>query len=130
MGDVRVLVYCPDRNLEQWIDSELETEPVIIQVSITIREVVRALIVDPPPRAQLLVADFACMTAIDALDLHQLRERGWFGAIIGVGEVSTDLRKSLRIDRVVRPRVRSALRNAVSAIGLHRPTTPLHRISG
>ena len=123
----RCLVYSPDRSLEPWIDSELDGETLIVQAALSARQVVRALVDDPPPRAQLLITEFASMSALDALLLHQLRERGWFGAIIAIGGLSADLKKSLRIELVVRSRVRGALRSVVANVNLDRPTVRMER---
>jgi len=130
MPQVRALVYAPDRQLLEWIDRELGQVAVIVQVAISVRQVVRALVDDPPPRAQLLIADIANMSAIDVLHLHQIRDRGWFGAILAIGRVSSDLSKSLRVDKVVRPCGTNALRNTVEAIGLDRPTVRIARLDG
>jgi hypothetical protein len=64
------------------------------------------------------------MSAADVLQLHAIRDGGWFGALIAIGNVSDDLTKSLNIDRVLaRPLVDEVFRKAVNQVGLDRPTT-------
>jgi len=103
-GDViRAMVFAPDPKLVGWIEAELTRRGVTWQIARSIEHVVAGLVEDPPPRAQVLVADFGPMSPIDVLQMHAIRDRGWFGIIIGLGDVSADLRSSLRIETVLGP---------------------------
>ena len=123
------IAYAPDSEVASWIEHELVGERASLQLARAIREVVAALIEDPPPRPQMSIIDFDTLTPAQVLDLHRIREQGWFGSIIALGEVSDDLRASLNIDQVIpRPFRTDVLRKAVRALGLMRPTTKMTRL--
>ncbi len=112
---VRVLVHAPAPTRATWIEAELNHRSIVVQLGFSISQVLSALIEDPPPRPQLLVADFDELAAGAVMDLHMLREQGWFGRIIALGHVSTSLRTSLMIDQVVgAPFTRGTLRQIVT----------------
>jgi hypothetical protein len=111
---IRVLVYAPAPECVGWIEEELARDDVIMQVARSVRDLVSALVEDPPPRPQLLVADLDAMNAGELLHLHAIREQGWFGTIVGLGTVPLPLRASLGVEKVIAaPYPRNALRAAV-----------------
>ena len=120
----RVLVLVPDPLLASWVETELHAEGVVLQTARSVADVVAALVEDPPPRAQALVVDIDVLDAVDVLRLHAIREGGWFGAVIALGEVPAALRRSLNIEHVI-PRgvTPGVLREALADIGPTRPTT-------
>jgi hypothetical protein len=98
----------------------------MVQIGFSVAQVVSALVEDPPPRPQILVADFDDMSAGELMHLHVLREQGWFGRIIALGGVPPALRSSLAIERVLAvPRARHALRDAITNAGFLAATTKL-----
>lgn len=125
-GDqVRVLVYAPSPTRSAWIETEL-AHKAIVQIAFSVEHVVAALVEDPPPRPQILVADFDDMDAGELMHLHVLREQGWFGRIIALGDLPPALRSSLAIERVLgAPYVRDALRDVITETGFVAPTTKL-----
>lgn len=115
---LRVLVLAADATLT-WIVDELTNAAITLQVTSSVDHVVAALVSDPPPRATILVCDFDTLDAAQLVELHQVRERGWCGVIIGLGNVPAPVRKSLAVTHVFAPPfVRHALRNAVAGAGL------------
>jgi hypothetical protein len=71
------------------------------------------------------------MDAAQTMQLHQIRERGWFGTVIGLGRVPDPLRTSLAIGMVIAPPYRkNMLRNAVSRAGIGLATTKIPTIDG
>jgi hypothetical protein len=125
----RVLLYAPAADVMRWIEAELVDQPIALQIARTVPEIVRVLVEDPPPRPQLLVADVDAIAPADVLGLHDIRDRGWFGSVIALGEVSAPLRASLNIERVLaRPLERYALRDAVIEVGLGNKTTRMPRV--
>lgn len=123
---LRVLVYAPAEARASWIETELADEAVMVQIGFSIEQVVSALVEDPPPRPQILVADFDDIKPGELMHLHVLREQGWFGRIIALGGVPSSLRRSLLIEHVLRPPfARDALRTVITSTGFAAPTTKL-----
>lgn len=121
LGDhaqVRVLVYARQAPRASWVETELQHRTVIVQLGFSVAQVVSALVEDPPPRPQILVADFDDMDAGELFHLQVLREQGWFGRIIALGDVPETLCQSLSIERVIgTPFPRDALRDAITEPG-------------
>jgi len=127
---VRVLVLAGDATLE-WIEEEFAGQPITWQVARSVPQAVSALVEDPPPRATILVCDFDAVDAAQTMQLHQIRERGWFGTVIGLGRVPDPLRTSLAIGMVIAPPYRkNMLRNAVSRAGIGLATTKIPTVDG
>ncbi|HEY1816603.1 MAG TPA: hypothetical protein VGG74_29855 [Kofleriaceae bacterium] len=128
---IRAVVYVVDAERGKWVDEELADEPITVQVARSVEQVVSALVDDPPPRAQILVLDVDSIAPIDLLQLHQIRERGWFGAIVALGQVPAALRSSLSIAHVLMPPLRkNSLRNTITRAGIAMPTTRMPKIDG
>lgn len=108
----RVLVYAPGL-WEDFVEGEL-AGCAIVQSCRSFAMAVAALLDDPPPRAQVLVVDFDALSALDLVALCSLRERGWFGAVVAIGDVDQGLAYAANIAHVVRPPCSSgALRSAL-----------------
>lgn len=123
---VRVLVYAPSPPRASWIETELADRSVMMQIGYSVEHVVSALVEDPPPRPQVLIADFDDIAALDVMRLHVLREQGWFGRIIAIGSVPSALRLSLAIEHVLSaPLVRDALRDLMASLSFNTETTRL-----
>lgn len=97
--NTRALVFAPDH--ETWVKSELAGTGLTVDIASSIRDVVYALIDEPPPRAQILIIDFSAITAGELLHLHSIREQGWFGNVIAIGRIPASLRKSMNVERSV-----------------------------
>ncbi len=112
---MRAIAYAPDPEQQAWIESELALLRITLQVSRSVKDLVAALIDDPPPRPQLLFADLQAMTPAEILHLHSIREQGWFGSVFALGKTSIALCQSMRIERVLTaPLLRSTLRQALA----------------
>jgi hypothetical protein len=123
---IRVLVYAPAAARASWVEAELQDKAVMTQIGFSVAHVVSALVEDPPPRPQILVADFDALSPAEVMHLHVLREQGWFGRIVALGSVPTALRSSLAIDHVLgAPYVQDALRDVIIHAGLVAETTKL-----
>ncbi|HEY6036588.1 MAG TPA: hypothetical protein VIV58_20055 [Kofleriaceae bacterium] len=126
---MRVLALAGDATLP-WIEDELTHETITLQVARSVPHVVSALVEDPPPRATILVCDFDALGAAETMQLHQIRERGWFGTIIGLGRVPDPLRVSLSIGVVIGLPYRAGmLRNAIAGAGIGLATTKIPTLS-
>ena len=123
---VRVLVYAPSSARASWIEAELADRSVMMQIGFSVEHVVSALVEDPPPRPQILIADFDDIAPLDVMRLHVLREQGWFGRIIALGSVPSALRLSLAIEYVLpAPLARDALRDVITNLSFSTETTKL-----
>lgn len=123
---IRVLVYAPAAARASWVETELQDKTVMTQIGFSVAHVVSALVEDPPPRPQILVADFDAINPGEIMHLHVLREQGWFGRIIALGNVPPSLRSSLAIEHVLgAPYVRDALRDVITHAGAVTETTKL-----
>jgi hypothetical protein len=112
---IRTLVYAPEPSRAQWIERELSHAPITIQVGRRVRTVVAALVRDPPPRPDILVVDFDAVSPAELLELHAVRQEGWFGRLIALGSVSPELCTTLGIDHVLQePLVRDSLLDCVA----------------
>jgi hypothetical protein len=128
---IRALVYVLDDARMQWVEEELADEPITMQIARSAAQAVTSLVDDPPPRAQILIVDVDALAPVDLLQLHQIRERGWFGAVIALGTVPAPLRSSLSIGHVLAPPLRrNALRNTITRAGIALPTTRMPKIDG
>lgn len=120
---VRVLIYAPSEIRATWIEAELRDRNIMVQIAYSVAQLVSALVEDPPPRPQILIADFDALDPGELMHLHVLREQAWFGRIVALGEVPPTLRRSLAIERVLTaPFVRDALRDVVTTAGSAGPT--------
>jgi len=123
---IRVLVYAPSPARASWVEAELADRAVMVQIGFSVEHVVSALTEDPPPRPQILVADFDDMSGGELFHLHTLREQGWFGRIIALGNLPTSLRSSLAIEHVLRPPfIDGALREVITNAGFANTTSKL-----
>lgn len=123
---LRVLVYAPSPSRASWVESELQDRAVMVQIGFSVEHVVSALVEDPPPRPQILIADFDDISPLEIMRLHVLREQGWFGRIVALGTVPNALRMSLAIEHVLgAPYVRDALRDMITNAGFVTETTRL-----
>ena len=115
---VRVLVYARRPERASWVEDELKYHAVMTQLGFSVEHLVSALVEDPPPRPQILIADFDDMNAGELLHLQNLREQGWFGRIIALGDVPSELCASLSIERVIpAPFTPGSLRDAIAEPG-------------
>jgi len=123
---IRVLVFAPSESRLSWIESELVDEPVMVQIGHSVSQVVSALVEDPPPRPQVLIADFDAMNGGEIMHLHLLREQGWFGRIIALGNLPASLKSSLAVEHALRPPFATgALRDVIAASTFDTSTTKL-----
>jgi hypothetical protein len=123
MPPVRVMLYAPDE--DNMLALEHALDGVMLTVALGTQSLVAALTLDPPPRPQVLVIDVESMSGADLLELHRLRDNGWFGTIIAVGAVPETLRRSLRIDTVLVGPAPNMLRAAIARVPFEACTTKI-----
>src|SRR5215471_18340791 len=97
----RVLIFAPDPLVLRWIDHELFGERVTTQVVESLAEVVTTLTLVPPPWPQFLIIDVAAISSCDTDMLRAIREAGWPGVVIAIGDASRDQLLSLGVDLVL-----------------------------
>lgn len=126
----RVLVYAPDPELRLWIEHELFGERVTSQIVDSLGDVATTLTLVPPPWPQLLIVDVTAISSGDVETLRAVRESGWSGVVIAIGEPSETLHRALGIDLALpATRTPEALRTAMKHVGVERPTVPLRRLA-
>jgi hypothetical protein len=99
----QTIVFVAQEERRRWVEGELGRARCTVQTARSVAHVVSALIEDPPPRPQVLVIDLESVAAGDLFGLHQVREQGWCGTIVALGAVSSSLRQSLKITRIITP---------------------------
>jgi hypothetical protein len=123
---VRAIIFSPATERERWIEAELARARAMIQIGYSVRQLVMALCEDPPPRPQILIVDMDSLAPAEVVQLHAIRERGWFGTIVALGNVPPALRRSLQIEKVLTvPFVEDAL---VDTLAQHRHNTMAHTL--
>ena len=106
---IHVLLYVPNPEHKPWIDRELGGDSAI-QVAQNVSELVAAVVEDSRTRPQIVVVDLDSLSAGELFHLHEIRERGWCGVIVALGQVPPSLRASLQITSVIRaPFAKNAL---------------------
>ena len=116
IGDAQLVavIYAPKAQVGKWVEAELDRDGAVVQTARNLPQLMQSLVEDPTPRPNVLVVDLDAISPGELLELHSLRERGWFGTIIGLGKVPEALRSSLGVDRTLAPPfVRDQLRDAV-----------------
>jgi len=119
IGDAKLIavIYTPQAQVAKWVESELDRDGAVVQTAHSLPALMQSLVDDPTPRPNVLVVDLDAMAPGELLELHSLRERGWFGTIIGLGKVPSELRTSLGIDRSIAPPfVRDRLRDTITEL--------------
>jgi hypothetical protein len=121
---VRALIYSPDEQRVAAVEAALDG--LVLLVGRSVRGVVEALIDDPPPRPQVLVVDIDLLSAGELFELHAVRDGGWCGTIITLGDVPNALRRSLGVDVALDHAFRAAaLREAITNLPFDAPTQAL-----
>jgi len=122
--DLIAAIYAPAAQVARWIEGELDRDGAMVQTARSVNGLVRALVDDPGPRPNVVVVDLDSMKAGELLELHSLRQLGWFGSIIALGHAPAALRASLCINQVVAPPfVQDQLREALARVRSPAPTT-------
>jgi hypothetical protein len=116
-------IYAPVAQVQRWIESELDRDGAMVQTARSVAGLVKALVEDPTPRPNVLVLDLDATTPVEVMELHTIRQLGWFGSIIAIGHAPTALRQSLWIDQVLTPPlVQDQLRDAIATLRAPQPT--------
>ena len=133
-GALIAVFYAPDEPIATWIEDELEQAGgARVQCARSMAALIQAVIHDPTPRPNVLIIDVDGLDAGELMQLHSLRQLGWFGSLIALGSLPVDLRKSLAVDYVLAPPFdKNALRNAIATVRTPPATRriPVIQISG
>jgi hypothetical protein len=119
---LHAIVYAPTH--ADWVERELAGTPLTVEQARSIVDVIEALVGGPAPRPQYLIVEIESLSVGELLELHAIRELGWFGTMIGLGHVSLSLRKSLRIDRALDAN-RDSLRHIAAGAGKQQVATTI-----
>ena len=75
------------------------------------------------PSPQFLIIEVSAISSTEVESLHAIRDAGWPGMIIAIGEASEAMQRSLGIDLVLDRNLGSeVLRTALKQLGSERPT--------
>jgi hypothetical protein len=102
-GTLVAVFYAPDEPIAAWVEDELEQDGARIQTARSMSALMKALVHDPAPHPHVLIIDVDALSPAELMELHEIRHMGWFGSIIALGHTPAELRKSLCIDKVLRP---------------------------
>jgi hypothetical protein len=113
----RILVFASDPALRRWVEHETFGERVSVEFVDALADIVTTLTLVPPPWPQFLIIDAEAISLGDLELLAAIREAGWSGAVIAVGDASEALQRALGTDLVL-PRTFECerLRNAFKGI--------------
>ena len=113
------MIYARDAALLRSIEHELFGERISSHVVHSLGDVIANLTLVPPPWPHYLIVDAAEISSADVRLLGAIREAGWHGIVIVIGEASAETCQSLGID-VVLPRSfgNEVLRNALKHAAL------------
>jgi hypothetical protein len=94
----QVLIYARDPAVLRWIDHELFGERLASTVVGTLTDVVANLTLTPPPWPRYLIIDSDDISAADIRLLASIREAGWPGVVLAIGDAPRHLHQSLGVD--------------------------------
>jgi hypothetical protein len=121
-GRDRVVIFAPDPQVFRWIEHGLFAEPLTTQVVDSLVDVVARLTLDPAPWPQILILEVNAISSCDIEVLGTIRDAGWAGTVLAVGEPSRQMRRALGIDVVLdRSQESEILRKAVKQVCRVRP---------
>ena len=126
---LRVMIYSADEARGAVLERALDG--FMIQLARNTRSLINALALDPPPRPQVLVIEIDPLSPLELLEIHRLRDSGWFGTIIALGDVPPSLRRSLGVE-IMFPLAPAAalLRETISGLPFETQTTRLPVLRG
>src|SRR5881394_328234 len=82
-GALVAVCYAPDDVIASWVEDELAQDASArIQIARSMSAVIQALIHDPTPRPRVLIVDVDALDPGELMELHSLRQLGWFGSLI------------------------------------------------
>jgi hypothetical protein len=115
----RILVLASDPAVRLWVEHDTFGEPVSVELVDSLADIVTTLTLVPPPWPQFLIIDVDAVSRWDFGLVAAIREAGWAGAVIAVGNPCEELQLALAIDLVL-PRTFECerLRNAIKRVRL------------
>jgi hypothetical protein len=115
----RILVLASDPAVRLWVDHDTFGEPVSVEFVDTLADIITTLTLVPPPWPQFLIVDVDAISCSDFDLIAAIREAGWAGAVIAVGNACEELQRALGTDLVL-PRTFECerLRNAIKRVRL------------
>jgi hypothetical protein len=120
----RILVFASDPAVRFWVEHETFGERASVEFVDALADIVTRLTLVPPPWPQFLIIDVDAISVADFELLAAIREAGWAGAVIAVGDACDALQRSLGTDLVL-PRTFECerLRNAIKRVRVRLQST-------
>jgi hypothetical protein len=125
----RVVVLVRDPDVRLWIEHEMFGERVSVDYVEAVADILTSLTLVPPPWPQLLIIDLDAIPLAEVASLATIREAGWPGMVIAIGDPSTVVQRSLDIG-IAAPRSLQCeqLRNAMKQLRATRATQQQRRV--
>lgn len=121
----RAVVFSPNAQLTRWIEEELSGDAIEIDWHTSMSTIAAAL-TSPMAFLDVLVVDFESVSTAEERRLEGIRDSGWRGRIVALGDVPPELRVRLQIECVLsRPFGSERLRTAVLSPSRLRRTAPI-----
>lgn len=123
----RVLVLVRDSEVRRWIEHEMFGERVSVDFVDAVPDILTSLTLVPPPWPQLLIIDLDAIARAEVDQLATIREAGWPGMVIALGDPGVTVQRSLDIDIVVPRSLKcEQLRNALKELRSNRAALSAH----
>lgn len=126
----RILAFAPREEVRLWIEHETFGERVSVEFVNAVADIITGLTLVPPPWPRLLILDADAISSTDLEFLAAIRQSGWDGAVIAIGDASRLLQRTLGTD-VVLPRTLDCelLRNTMKQLASGPTTSRMRRIA-
>ncbi|HEX5062437.1 MAG TPA: hypothetical protein VFV99_23860 [Kofleriaceae bacterium] len=116
-----------DSEVRRWIEHEMFGERVSVDFVDAVPDILTSLTLVPPPWPQLLIIDLDAIARAEVDQLATIREAGWPGMVIALGDPGVTVQRSLDIDIVVPRSLKcEQLRNALKELRSNRAALSAH----
>jgi hypothetical protein len=124
-----VIVYATNPGIRRWIEEELAGENYEVIAAPMFVDATNALR-GPEVLRQLVVVDLEALSPEEIAELQRVRDQGWNGRLVGLGD-AREFSRGLRLTHAIpRPLGSESLRAYVSELEQNRDTMKLPKLGG